>query len=578
MQPLRWRRPARARTPAVQGGRQEALSNWSVEVLAADVYPALYRDLAERPERVGSFFPLAPEDPAAWRARAAEVRRLWAGEEAGRRRSRLVAALRGYHERIGPLQPVQLRNLEALAQDALVVVTGQQAGLLGGPLYTLYKALGAVLRAEQASGALGCPVVPVFWIASEDHDWSEVGQAQVVAPDGRLVHLRLPGSGDFRSAGQIPVPAEARRLVGELLSLFPPTPAAAAVRERLVAGLRWAAGKSLVDWFAWQLQDLLGGLGLLLYDPMLPDLRALAAPVLAGAVGRAPAVNAAVAESAAALRAVGYSPGLDGAEDHLNLFVYLDGRRVALHLRGGRVRSRDGRVDCTPEELAERVLRDPTGFSPNVALRPIVQDHTLPVLCQLAGPGEVAYLAQLRGAFALWERSLPVVGPRPGATLVLPEDQEALHRASARVEDLLSDPQAVVDRAVAARAPVDLDALFAAERQCLDRRYAALEERLAAVAPALRAITRGNADRVRLQLTYLEKKARQHLRRAQRDLSSAVRAAAQRLFPAGGLQERGTCAYPYLLREGTALIDGLRAAMADAPGPFGRHWLLRAED
>ena len=551
------------------------VSVFSVQELAADVYPALYRELAEHPERVSTFFPLAPESPRAWQLRAEEVRRLWGTPDAAERRGALASALHAGLARWGVPTAAQQRSLEALRRpDALVVVTGQQAGLLGGPLYTLYKALGAVILAQRAAQELGCPVIPIFWIASEDHDWSEISHAHVVAPNGDVMRLSLPGSGDFRSAGHIPVPPEARHLVGQLTSLCPPRPAGTALAEHLLEGLRRTGRVTLADWFGWQLQGLLGETGLLFYDPMQPALRALAADVFAGAVHRHSEANARISAAGQAMTAAGFTPGLDMDADHVHLLTYVGGRRVALHAEGGRIRTRDGQVDCAPAELVERVRLDPTSFSPNVALRPIVQDFTLPVLAQLGGPGEVAYLAQLGGVFALWDRPAPIVGPRPGATLMMPADVRALSAAGARPEEVRSDLGHVLDRAVATRSPIDLDAVFGAERAALQERYVRLEAALSQVSPHLTDIVRGNRERVGYQLDYLERKGRQHLRRAQRDLVSALRVAAGRLFPAGGLQERVVGPYPYLFQMGPELITQIRAALEGAPGPFGRHWLL----
>lgn len=554
------------------------MAAFGLDATGIEAYPALYRDLTERPERVDAFFPLAPGQRAAWTRRATSAQAAWAEAPALQRRRALVAALTTYHDGVG-MQPAQRRSLEALGrQDALVVVTGQQAGLLGGPLYTAYKALGAIIRAAEAAEHLGCPVVPVFWVASEDHDWSEVSHAQFAGPGGALERLGLDGDGGFRSAGHIPLPPEARRLTGRLTTLFPPSGEGAAVAEHLLAGLRRPGRQTLADWFAWQLHGLLGPLGLLLYDPMQPALRALATPVFAGAPSRAAAANARIHATGERLQAAGYQPGLDLEEDHVHLFVYHQGRRVALHAAGGRIRTKDGEVDLATAEVARLAAEDPTAFSPNVALRPIVQDFTLPVLCQLGGPGEVAYLAQLGGVFPLWDREAPGVTPRPGGTVALPADTEGLRLADAQPADLLDDPQGVIDRTVAARCPVDIDAVFAQERSALEARYAGLRAALAGVGAALPAIVDGNAARVRFQVDYLERKARQHRRRAQSEVTAVLRAASGRLFPGGALQERNSLLYPYLFTYGPAFLRELHVALAAAPGPFGRHWLFSWSD
>ncbi len=553
------------------------MPRWVAGPFGPDMYPALFADLAEHPSRVQRFFPLGPGDPESWARRGDAVDLLWQGAAGAERRAALQAALAAAHARLGAY-PAQEKNLAALgASGALVVVAGQQPGLLGGPLYTLFKALGAVVRAAEAARALGRPVVPVFWVASEDHDWSEISRADVIGPDGAAVHLRLSGGGDFRSAGHVSVPPEARRLVGRLMALHPPRGEGAAVAAQLLSGLQRPGRNTLADWFSWQLHHLLGSLGLLLYDPMEPGLRRLAAPVLAGAADRAAEANAVIERTGEALREASYAPGLDLEPDHLHLFAYVGGRRLALHLEGGRVRTRDGQVDWSPADLARRAAAEPTGFSPNVALRPVVQDATLPVLCQLAGPGEAAYLAQLAGVYALWDRPVPMVTPRPGATLVLPEDRAAADAAGVAIPELRGDLTAVLDRVAFRRAPVDVAGILGGERERLRQWYGEVERRLAEAAPTLPPLVRANAARVEYQLDYLERKVHQHLRRAHRDVLSGVRAAAGRLFPGGGLQERATIAYPYLFAEGPAFIDDLRAALEGCGAPFGRHLLIASE-
>jgi bacillithiol biosynthesis cysteine-adding enzyme BshC len=537
-------------------------------------YPALYRDLTEAPARVAAFFPRPPAALAAWRSRAEEVMRGWAEPAARARRQAVVTALASAHAASG-LTPAQEGNLARLAQEgSLVVVTGQQAGLFGGPLYTLYKALGALRVAAEAEAALGCPVVPVFWIASEDHDYSEVSRLRLAAADGRLLHLALPGHADFRSAGHIPVPTEARHLVGELEALFPPSATGLRFAQALRAPLQSARRPSLAEWFRAQLQALLGDRGLLFYDPMQPALRALAAPVFASAPAHAAVANARIREAGDHLRAAGYAPGLDLEPDHVHLFIYYGGRRLSLHSTGDRIRTKGGEVDLSLAELSARVHAEPTAFSPNVALRPVVQDFTLPVLVQLGGPGEVAYLAQLDGVFAAWDRAAPIVSPRPGATVVLPEDAAALGRAGVDVPALRSDLEGVLERVAAADCGVDLDALFAAARTDIDGRYVILEEELAKVSPHLPEIVRGNAARVRHQLAYLEAKAHQHRRRVRGDVVRGLRETAGRLFPGGALQERNSSVYPYVFRWGAAFIDALFDALGPAAG-FGQHLLLR---
>lgn len=525
------------------------------------LYPSLYRDLALDPERVAAFFPLSPGDPAAWRTRAAEVSDRWRDRAGLRRRAELCSALTELHAALGPTN-AQTQNLHRLANpEALVVITGQQAGLLTGPLFTIYKAIGTIRRAAEAERLLGMPVVPVFWVASEDHDFSEVSGLRLADPNGRLARFVLPGRGDGRSAGAITVPSPAVRLVEGFLKTFPPAhPEGEAVAEDLVAQVQAATvgrGISLAAWFTRQMHSLLGSFGLLFYDPMFPALRRLAAPVLSRAADAASAIHAATTEAADALRRQGYEPGLDFEEDQIHLFTYQHGRRIGLRRRGDMLCGRDGEELLPARDLAAAVERSPEEFSPDVTVRPVVQEWTLPVLAQLGGPGEVAYLAQLDRVFRWWDVTRPIIVPRPGATIVLPEDAEILDRTGMLFGRLRYEARAQLDEWLGGQAKVDLSALFAAERSAFTERYAWLERELTAVAPSLSGVVQTNRDRVLYQLSYLERKAYQHRRRVAGDVARAVAATAGRLFPGGSLQERASNIYQYLLREGPAFVHSL---------------------
>lgn len=546
-----------------EGGTHVAME--STPLNDGALYPSLYRDLALDPARVSAFFPLAPDDPAAWRTRAAEVGGRWRDRDGRSRRADLCSALTDLHAALGPTN-AQAHNLRRLADpEALVVVAGQQAGLLTGPLFTMYKAIGTIRRAAEAERLLGVPVVPVFWVASEDHDFSEVSGLRLADPSGRLVRFVLPGRGDGRSAGAITVPPSAVRLVEGFLLTFPPVhPTGDAVMENLVAQVRAATagrGMSLAEWFTRQMHSLLGSFGLLFYDPMFPTLRRLAVPVLSRAADAASTIYAVTAEAADALRRQGYEPGLAFEEDQIHLFTYQQGRRVGLRRRGDMLCGRDGEEILRACDLAAAVERSPDDFSPDVTVRPVVQEWTLPVLAQLGGPGEVAYLAQLDRVFRWWDVTRPMIVPRPGATIVLPEDGAILDRTGIPFVQLRHEARAQLDEWLGQTATVDLSALFAAERASVAERYARLEQELRLVAPSLPGVVQANRDRVLYQLSYLERKAYQHRRRAAGDVVRAVTAAAGRLFPGGSLQERASNIYPYLLRDGVGFVHALAESL-----------------
>ncbi len=528
------------------------------EATYSGAFAALRGDFA----RVAPFFASDPSDPGSCAVRAEECDLAWSGPDAAARRKKLADALTQYVRGIGG-SPAQLAAAERLADPrALVVVTGQQAGLLTGPLLTLYKAITALRVAADIEARLQRPVIPIFWIASEDHDFAEINQVRAVDATQRPVRLRLPPLPNRRSVGDIPVPAAARHLVGAAISLLPSdevdADAAQWLRGTLDASLK--ARESLATWFARLLAALFPDKGLVLLDPMLPALRELAAPTIARAVAQAPAVNSALAEAAARLRDAGLTPGLALEPDHVHVFYHDEHERVALFDHGADgVRARHGEVAFTPEAYARAVADRPGAFSPGVVLRPVVQDAILPTFCQISGPGEAAYLAQMKHVFPLFGRTMPVIYPRLGATLALPADLEAAASVDLGLGDLRDGRwRRAVENVVESRSRLDVAERFELERTAVRQRYETLAHELATgVAPALRQIAERNGAQVMWQLDYLEAKAVQHERRRERGLLRAVEGAAHRLFPEGHLQETTQSAVPYLLRYGPRLAQDL---------------------
>jgi bacillithiol biosynthesis cysteine-adding enzyme BshC len=523
------------------------------EPCGAAPYPAAYRAYVDDFARLGPFF-AHPPDGAGLQRRASELDARWRGE-----RGRVAAALAEYQERVGGDAAAARRLADP---RALAVVAGQQAGVLTGPLYTVYKAVTVLRLAAACEAALGRPVVPVFWVASEDHDFGEVASTWAADAAGDLVRLSLPptpGAGR-RSVGDVPVPAAAAHLIERLVRLVPaPDPAACA---RLAGA--WCPGQSLADWFARQMAALFAPRGLVLLDPMLPALRRLAAPLGALAWERAADVEAGLRAAGERLRAAGFEPALAAEPGHTHLFARVGGERQLILRRDGRAVTRRG-------EPVDPAALPPEDLSYGVALRPVVEAALLPVLAHVSGPGEVAYQAQLAGVFAALGVDPPVVVPRLGLTLVAPED--ALFAAGpGTLRRLRAEPTAVVDEALAAEAGLDIGARFEEERAALRARYAALAGDLAGVSPALPRLADANLARLLAQVDYLERKARQHRRRSRREFVRAAAAARNRLFPRGRLQEQILNAWPFVLRFGLGWLDELCEAAPLNPGHHVARW------
>ena len=470
-----------------------------------------------------------------------------------------------------------LANVQRLASGANAVVTGQQVGLFGGPLLTLLKAATAIRKAEEATRA-GHACVPIFWLASEDHDWAEVNQATLPAPlprgaeldmlaNGGLRTLRLPTApahtlpvGALSLGGAIlPLLDEARVLLGEdaghalLAACYQPE-----------ATLAEASARLLLHVFARQ--------GLIVIDVATRPFHALGAPVLRAAIEQAEPLHAALRAREKALVAAGYAAQVLVAESSSLLFLLnaKTGAREALHRHAVGQWAAGGNT-YTSADLLAILDAEPERLSPNALLRPVLQDALLPVSAYVGGPAEIAYFAQNDVVYqAILGRTTPIL-PRMSATLLEPEIAHLLARYGISLQDVWREPEALAQRLAARQMPIEGKRRLAAAGETLERELQAVTAWMESVDAGLGHSATIAASKMRYQMNRLRRLAANwELERAPalRRHAALLR---QHLFPNGHLQERVLSAAWFLRNDPTALAATLVAAAAnDCDG----HWSL----
>jgi bacillithiol synthase len=320
--------------------------------------------------------------------------------------------------------PARDAHLEALRRGAAAVVTGQQVGLFLGPLYTLYKAASAVVLARALTEQTGTPVVPVFWLQTEDHDLAEI--ASVAVPCGPAVatlavpvdaanriaiaHCRLPAEidGCLDALSRAITEGQGGRPPGEHATLH-----LARLRRHYRPGAAWAEA------FAGVLGELFAPEGLVLIDPRAPALAHAVAPVHARALADAAPIAAALIASDAELARAGFATAVHVRPGAPLSFFHPEGP-LGPRCRLEPVAGGDGErlVECgrtavhSRAALAAQLAADPLRFSTSALLRPIAQDTLLPTAAYVGGPGEVAYFAQLPPLYRAFDRVLPPIVPR----------------------------------------------------------------------------------------------------------------------------------------------------------------------
>lgn len=476
-----------------------------------------------------------------------------------------VAGILWHYNRALGAGEASLTNARKLTHPGtLAVVTGQQAGLLTGPLYTVYKAMTAIALARQLSRQLGCDVVPVFWIASEDHDFQEVNHVHILSDKNRLhtVYLSYPLTGQ-PPVQEVKTGPACRRFLQDCLQRVRTGPYLsdlAALLEETLDGTG-----NICDWFGSILLRLFAGEGLVCLNPMLPELRQLQKPVFRQGLETAKLVNDLLADNAAALAAHGFSAAVQKKAEHTHLFFLQDGQRLPVYLAGAGCRVGDRHFSLA--ELTRLVEERPELFSPDVILRPVSQEVILPVLAYVAGPGEVDYWAQLGDIFRAFDLQMPPVFPRASFTLVEPEMEILLAKYRLGPGEIFGDLAGILEEWLARRDPAGLPRLFAEGQGELERTYRELLDRLpVSLKEELEAAWRGSWERTLRHWRWLQSQAAKAHRRQNRDLIHDFRRVERELLPLGQRQENIYNFSGYYTRYGPDLLKALEPGLLAGTG------------
>lgn len=516
----------------------------------------LFTDLLYHHAKVRRFYPRSPDLPSWAKQEAAALR-----YDEGRRER--VAKILERQNRAWGASSATLHSLQRLRAGAACVVTGQQVGLFGGPLFAIFKAMGAIRLAEKAIQA-GADCVPVFWLATEDHDLAEVNHATLLSPDGSLRRVAASGHG----AADAPM-SEVRLSedIGQALEQ-----AAEALGDSEIMDLlrqAYQPGQTLGEAFARLFAALVGRWGVILLDASDPALHALAQPIYRAAIERAEELDQALLERNRELLAAGYHDQVKVTELSTLLFAIQNGSRLVIH-RGNGVAApaafRIGHDKLARQELLRRIAEEPSHFSANVLLRPVVQDYLLPTLAYTGGPAECAYFAQAAVVYEkLLGRVTPVL-PRFSATLVEAKAAGLLQRYDLQITDVFRGPERLRELLAERALPADLKASFAGAEQSLAASLERMEEALQRLDPTLVDAARRAGSKMRYQLDRLQgKAARAELMRSE-VLDRHAALLSNTLFPHKNLQEREIAGVSFLARHGLELLDRLYEA-ADGACP-----------
>jgi bacillithiol biosynthesis cysteine-adding enzyme BshC len=515
---------------------------------------------------VARFFSGDPADRAAW---ADAIARSQAHD---RRRADIAAVLARQQERRGA--PTRAREAASLLADrhTVAVVTGQQAGLFGGPLFTLFKALTAIRLAEQVSRDHKVPAVAVFWIDAEDHDWEEVRSCTVFDAALTPRSVSLPARPGIEPAPVATITLDQTILAAldELEQLLPPTEFRGPLFELLRGAYR--PGIGMAEAFGRWMEAVLGDRGLIVYDSSDQTSKPLVSQVFARELSMPGQTVKLAALAGSDLTARGYHAQVHGNDEGVALF-YLgrdieNSRRAVRQLDGGFV---VGDQQFAAPALVEQATSQPDGFSPNVLLRPIVQDTIFPTICYVAGPNELAYLGQLRGVYEHFGVPMPLFYPRGTATILDSAALRFLTKYKLPLEALQAQDEAALNELLKTQIPPVVEESFTEAEKAIEAQMARVVQAMPVLDPTLEGAARSTLERMQRDLQNLHGKMIQAAKRRDETLRRQFIHARALAFPGGHAQERTIGFLSFLNQYGPALVDRLDEEL---PLDLGRHWIV----
>lgn len=482
-------------------------------------------------------------------------------------REGLVTCIASYMESLPSSDAVEA-SLGKLKNDAVAVVAGQQAGLLTGPLYTIHKIVSVIRLAREQEQKLNHPVVPVFWIAGEDHDYQEVNHI-FLEQDGKIKKNGYPEQVvDKRMTSDVEYdPAVMKNWISSILKVLGETEFTAGLADEMDGLIR--EGEDIVTFFARFIMTLFKDYGLLVIDSSYGALRKLEAPYFRHLIENSREITDQVLIQQKTIQAEGFNTQLEISSDAANIFLNLQNERALLERDGSGFKDKNNDSFFTKEELLGILDDQPGRLSNNVVTRPLMQEWLFPTLSFIGGPGEIAYWGELKKAFEFMGMNMPPVMPRLNITI--------LERTVAkRIEELSLSLQEVVKNGVSHVRNEFLDSLKPNELEgelqeietYLMAKYEGIKKEASAVDSNLEPIVDKNLEIHRKQFEFLRKRTEKSIRDKNERQLSRFDLIENSIRPNGGPQERTLNILYYMNRFGPDFVNRL----TDLPFTFdGTH-------
>lgn len=481
------------------------------------------------------------------------------------RRAEVAAILGKQNEELGAGAGTHA-NLERLANGAVAVVSGQQVGLFGGPAYAVYKALMAIQIAEELTRG-GLDAVPVFWMATEDHDLEEVRHTSWF-DSGKLIRFELPDGNEAETpVGRIPLGAEGARLEREAADLLKKD-GGESLAQYLLESYKSeetygsAFGKLFARLFAQQ--------GLILMDPLDAGLHKVAAPLYQHALAERDILNEKLLQRGKELENAGFDAQVKVTSKSTLLFRFERGARQVVTASSEQFQV--GEKSWPREELTHLTHTEPENFSPNALFRPVVQDYLLPTVAFIGGPAELSYIAQSEAVYRHLLGRMPVMLPRAGFTLVDAKASKLLRKYELSVEDVWAGSQDLRHKMEKQSVTGTLAKDFENDQKEIGEMLAKLGKKIEGLDPTLKGTVEKTKEGIEFHLDKLRRKAGAALDQRAGLLAAHEEHLESLLNPHKGLQERELCLLPFLARWGASALGELQGLCSSKQ--LGHHFIV----
>jgi bacillithiol biosynthesis cysteine-adding enzyme BshC len=475
-------------------------------------------------------------------------------------RREIASVLRRQNERFGADADAR-RNIDNLEkEDCFAVMTGQQVGLFGGPLYTIYKAFTA-LRVVERLRVQNIRAVPIFWLDTDDHDLAEVTRCTVAGPDSPLRSMdgrpllfgTTPDSS--QPVGSIELPEAIGKVVDEYFSGLPDTQWKVQARARLESAYR--PGVSFAEAFGRLMAGLFAGYGLVFFDPRDVDAKRMTTPVFQRALREDGHIHDALTARIRELEEAGFHAQVGIQENSTVLFLEERGQRRALVREGPQFALKGGQLRFPLDQLVETAGKSPEHFSPSVLLRPVVQDFLFPTVCYVGGPGEIAYFAQAEVLYRLFERPMPIIWPRSSLTLLSMAEAETMRQFGLALEDCFQGRNRLLEKMLQASGDALASSILARTQDDISRAFDELLPAVAATEGSLGPAMDTAKRKIFHHLQTLGVKFLQSEARRNSELAHKAKVLIDTCYPGGNLQERELGICPFLSRSGPGILDAI---------------------